>query len=83
MLDGLTRAQAARLLHVCACTVSAAFPVTDRDRLNAGQAVQIGGIWAKRCNVCRTTKELDRFTIRSERVSGHESTCNDCKRKAK
>lgn len=77
LLAGMNRTQIARRQHVRAETVYQALPVTDLDKLKAGQAVSIGGILAKRCRACGVTRMLDRFYV-DDTASGCGANCLSC-----
>ena len=52
---------------------------TDQQRYMRGQMVNVGGILAKRCAVCMTARELDRYYIDEDRASGCRSMCDICR----
>jgi len=77
LLGGMSRTRIARRQHVRAETIYQALPVTDLDKMRAGQAVSIGGILAKRCRVCGVTKMLEKFYV-DDTASGCGPNCLSC-----
>jgi len=71
----------ARLYGMRLCTLRTMFPVTDVDRFQAGQMINIGGILAKRCNLCGTARELEQYWADQDRASGCGAWCRSCRLK--
>lgn len=74
-----SRRRVARLYGIRKDTLCALFPVTDVDRFMSGQMVNIGGILAKRCNLCGTARELESFWSDNDRASGCGAWCKLCR----
>jgi len=77
LVRGLSRRQVARKLHCRVDAIYEACPTTNLDRLRAGQAVNIGGLLAKRCKACGVTKMLECFYV-DDTASGCAATCMQC-----
>ena len=75
------RCRVARLYGVRLCTIRKALPVTDVDRFMSGQMINIGGILAKRCNLCGTARELESYWTDDDRASGCGAWCKSCRMK--
>jgi hypothetical protein len=76
-----SRRRVAALYGVRRSTVAAALPVTDVDRFMSGRMVSIGGILAKRCNLCGTARELESYWADGDRASGCGAWCKSCRTK--
>jgi hypothetical protein len=76
-----SRRHVALLYGVRRSTVAAALPVTDVDRFMSGRMISIGGILAKRCNLCGTARELESYWTDDDRASGCGAWCRGCRMK--
>lgn len=77
LLSGFNRLQVSLTLQCRVAAIYKACPVTDLDRLRAGQAVNLGGILVKRCKACEVTKMLERFYA-DDTASGCGAICMQC-----
>lgn len=75
------RRRVAALYGVRKDTLCERFPVTDVDRFMSGQMISIGGILAKRCNLCGTARELESYWTDDDRASGCGAWCKLCRTK--
>ena len=76
------RVALSRLFRVSVAKITRALPVSDTQRFMRGQMVNVGGILAKRCAVCMTARELDRYYTDEDRASGCRAVCDICREKA-
>lgn len=74
-----SRKLAAQLYGVSMVRYYQDLPTTDIDLYRRGQMVMIGGVLAKKCKVCETARELQKFVIHSQSVSGCRETCDQCR----
>lgn len=74
-----SRRRVASLYRVRKETLSSVFPITDVDRFMSGQMINIGGILAKRCNLCGTARELESYWSDDDRASGCGAWCKSCR----
>lgn len=74
-----SRRRVAALYGVRLNTMHTTFPVTDVDRFMSGQMISIGGILAKRCNLCGTARELESYWSDDDRASGCGAWCKSCR----
>ena len=77
-----SRQKAANLYGVSMVRYYQDLPITDLDKYKSGQMVMIAGILAKKCKVCETARELQKFWVHSQTRSGCRDTCEPCRQKA-
>lgn len=76
------RPNVAKLFGFSKDRMATLLPETDQQRYMRGQMVNLGGILAKRCVVCMTARELDRYYADEDRASGCRAVCDICREKA-
>lgn len=74
-----SRRRVALLYGVRRETIRKALPPTDVDLFMSGQMISIGGILAKRCNLCGTARELESYWTDDDRASGCGAWCKPCR----
>lgn len=74
-----SRKDAAKLYGVSVVRYYQDLPTADIDLYRRGQMVMIGGILAKKCKVCETARELQKFGLHSQSLSGCRETCEQCR----
>lgn len=77
-----SRANAAKLYGVSMVRLYQNLPITDFDKYRRGQMVMIGGVLAKKCKVCETARELQKFSLHCQSRSGCRETCDECRFRA-
>lgn len=74
-----SRKDAANLYGVSMVRYYQELPTSDIDLYRRGQMVMIGGVLAKKCKVCETARELQKFGLHSQSLSGCRETCEQCR----
>lgn len=72
------RSQVAQLYGISKETLRAVYPVSEIDKYMSGQLINIGGLLVRKCIVCNTAREIDRFPSKATNLSGCGNTCHDC-----
>lgn len=74
-----SRKNAAKLYGVSEWSYYRDLPSDHVDYYRRGQMVMIGGVLAKKCKVCETARELQKFGLHSQSLSGCRETCEQCR----
>lgn len=74
------RAQVAQLYGISKDTLRYVYPVSDVDKYNNGQLIDINGLLARKCIGCNTARDITDFHSKSNNLSGCGNTCFRCLR---